>query len=172
MALGSKSGRSLWTGLAQFDQTILGLTFPLVLLSLCGVSYLLGRSLPTPEFGLWAWLALRAIHYAETNIAAAIGLGILVLSALPLAWLALRQREARWPKTIGECVVAVIVCGFTLWLRTVWPYDDSDRQIFAYSFLLFMGWSTALEAAFGTAGMVLFGRGRPPHAHGDAISGA
>lgn len=41
-------------GLAQFAQAIVSPTFPLVLISLCAVSYLLASSLHSPELGLWA----------------------------------------------------------------------------------------------------------------------
>src|SRR5947207_10406577 len=96
--------RSLGRTLTDILQVFFSPTFPLVLISLCAVSYVLATNLQAPEFGVWALVAMRAIRYARFETWAAVGLGLLVLGALPLAWLGLRQREARRRRAIGEWV--------------------------------------------------------------------
>lgn len=142
-------------------------SFPLVLVSLCGVSYLLAASLAAPEFGLWALLAMRVIRYARFETWAALGLGLLVVAALPLAWLAFHQRRrSRRSRPLGEWVFVAVVVAFTAGLRTLWEYDASDRQIYVYSFLLFIGWNGAVEASLGTLAIAIRGAepapARPP----------
>jgi len=133
-------------------------SFPLVLVSLCGVSYLLASSLAAPEFGLWALLAMRVLRYVRFETWAALALALLVIAALPLAWLAFRQRRRlRRSRLLGEWVFVAVVVAFTACLRTLWEYDASDRQIYVYSFLLFIGWNGAVEAAIGTLAVAIHG---------------
>src|SRR5436305_929715 len=124
------------------------------------MSYLLAANLQAPEFGLWALVAMRALRYAHFESWAAIGLGLLVLGAIPLAWLGLRQRQARRRRAVGEWVFAAIVVAATFGLRPLWPYDGSDRQVFAYSFLLFVGWNAVIQALLSTLARRFGGRAR------------
>jgi hypothetical protein len=154
---------SFGEALAALLQIIFSLTFPLLLISLCGVSFLLALYLPTPEFGLWGVLAIWAIGYAKANTWAEIGLVVFALAALPLAWVAFREREARLSKAILEWVITAIVLGFTYWLRTVWPYDGNGWQIWVYGILLFAGWNGVVESSLSTLKIVAFHRAnRPP----------
>ena len=105
---------------------------------------------------------MRAIRQARFETWAAIGLGLLVVAALPLAWLAFRQRQARASKAIGEWAFALIVLVATLGLRMVWPFDGSDRQIYAYSFLLFIGWNAIVQALLTTLAIGLPRRAAQP----------
>jgi|GraSoiStandDraft_5_1057265.scaffolds.fasta_scaffold95995_2 hypothetical protein len=150
--------RSSGTGLADFLQLLFSPSFPLVLVSLCGVSYLLASWLAAPELGLWALVAMRAIRYALFETWAAIGLGLLVIAALPLAWLAFRQRKARPTKAIGEWAFAAIIVAVLFGLPAVWPYDAGDRQVFAYSFLLFIGWNSVIQALLSTLAVIVRSR--------------
>lgn len=142
--------RSLGRRLADLLQLFFSPSFPLVLVSLCGVSYLLASWLAAPELGLWGLVAMRAIRYVRFETWAAIGLGLLMIAVLPLAWFAFRQRDARPSKATGEWAFAVIVFLVAFGLRTAWPYDGSDQQVYAYSFLLFMGWNSVIQALLST----------------------
>lgn len=144
-------------GFGRIAQLFFSPSFPLVLVSLCGVSYLLASSLAAPEFGLWALLAMRVIRYARFETWAALALGLLVVAALPLAWLAFRQRNSRRPRLRRQWWLVAVVVAFTACLRAVWEYDASDRQIYIYSFLLFMGWNAAVEAAIATIVVAIHG---------------
>jgi hypothetical protein len=141
---------SLGETVAALLQIIFSLTFPVTLITLCGVSFVLTFTLGRPEFALWAGLAVRAFNYAKANTWAAIALGLFVLAALPLAWVGFREREIRVSKAILEWVITAIVLGFTFWLRTVWPYDGGGWQMLAYGILLFTGWNGVVESALST----------------------
>jgi hypothetical protein len=93
---------------------------------------------------------MRAIRYARFETWAAVGLGLLVIAALPLAWLAFRRREARPSKAAGEWAFAATVAAIVLGLWLVWPYDAGDRQVIVYSFLLFAGWNAIVQALLTT----------------------
>jgi hypothetical protein len=49
----------------------------------------------------------------------------------------------------------------TLGLRMVWTFDGSDRQIYAYSFLLFIGWNAIVQALLTTLAVGLPRRAAP-----------
>jgi hypothetical protein len=148
--------------LAALLEIIFSLTFPLTLITVCGVSFALTFAFHTPEFGLWAWLSLGAADYARTHVWAAVVLGLLSLSALPLAWVAFREREIRISKAILEWVITALVVWFTFWLRTLWPYDESGWQLLAYGVLLFAGWNGVLEATLTTVAIVALYRANRP----------
>ena len=155
--------RSFGAALAVRLQTIFSLPFPLTVITLCGVSYVVIYTLRVPEFEFefWARLPMRAFDYAADNTWAAIALSLFILAALPLAWLAFRQREVRVSRAIREWVIAAIVLGVTFWLRTAWPYDDSRLRVLVYGVLLFAGWNSAIEATLGTLKIALHWANRP-----------
>lgn len=136
--------------LAALLQIIFSLTFPLMLITLCGASFVLMATLHAPELGLWAALAVGAFQYAKDNTWAAIALGLFVLAALPLAWVGFREREIRASKAILEWVITALVFAFILWLRTVWSYNGSGWQMLAYGILLFTGWNGVIESGLST----------------------
>src|SRR5690242_15432888 len=142
--------RGLVRRVAESLQTLFSSSFPLVLVSLCGVSYLAASALSAPEFGLWGLMAMRAVRYARFETWAAIALGLLVAAALPLVWVALRQREARPAKALGEWAFAVMVCVVVFGLHATWPFDAGNEQIYVYSFLLFVGWNAIVQALLST----------------------
>lgn len=145
---------------AALLQIIFNLTFPLMLITLCGVSFVLTFAFGA-EFALWAFLATVVFDFAEANIWAAIALAAFVLAALPLAWVAFREREVRHSKAILEWVVTAIVLGFTFWLRTVWPYE-SPWQLWVYGILLFAGWNGVIDSTLTTLAIVAFHRANRP----------
>jgi hypothetical protein len=148
--------------LAALLQIIFSLTFPLMIITLCGASFALMTALHAPEFALWPGLATGAFQYAKDNTWAAIALGLFVLAALPLAWVGFREREIRVSKAILEWVITAIVFAFIFWLRTAWPYSGSGWQMLAYGLLLFVGWNGVVESLLST--LVIVGhvrRNRP-----------
>ena len=155
-------GESLGEAVAALLQIIFSLTFPLMLITLCGVSFALTFTLGTPEFALWAGLAVGAFNYAKANTWAAIALGLFVLAALPLAWVGFREREIRVSRAILEWVITGIAIAFILWLRTVWPYDDSGWQVLSYGILLFAAWNAVVESSLSTLVIVAHVRRNRP----------
>jgi hypothetical protein len=144
-------------------QLVFSLTFPLLIITVCGVSYILAFEFHMPEFALWAGLAMGLIDIATTNTWVAIALVIFGLSALPLAWVAFREQELRVSKTILLWVVAGMLLGGVFWLRTAWPFDGSGWQMIVYAIILLAAWSTVIEAVLATLGIVAHVRAsRPP----------
>lgn len=153
---------SVGEAFASLLQIIFSLTFPLMLITLCGVFYVLTAALGTPEFALWAGLAMGAFGYAKAHIWAAIALAVFVLAALPLAWVGFREREIRVSKAILEWVITGLVLAFIFWLRTVWPYSGSGWQMLAYGILLFTAWNGVVESALSTLVIVAHVRRNRP----------
>jgi len=162
MAGGSGGGDSLGEALAALLLLVFSLTFPLVLTTLCGVSYVLWSALHAPELALWAVLAAAAIGYAKTNIWAAIGLIVFALAALPLAWVAYREQQVRASHTILAWLIAIMAISGMFWLRTAWPYDGSSWQSIVYAIIMFGGWTTLIEAGIATLGIVAHVRASRP----------
>jgi hypothetical protein len=153
---------SIGEGLAALLQIIFSLTFPLVIFSLCAISMLLMIALNAPEFAFWPGIAVAAFVYAQAHTWAAVVFGIVALAALPLAWVAFKEREIRSSKAILEWVITILVLWFTFWLRTVWPYSGSGWQLLAYAFLLFIGWNGVIEASLSTLAIVAIRRANRP----------
>ena len=144
-------------------QLVFSLTFPLLIITVCGVSYILAFEFDMPEFALWAGLAMSAFAIAKTTVWVAIALFLFALSALPLAWVAFREQQLRVSNTILMWVIAAIVVGGMLWLRTAWPFERSGWQLIIYGIILLAAWGTVIEAALGTLGIVAHvRRNRPP----------
>jgi len=154
MATGNEGlGEAVGSALALIIHVVFSLTFPILAITLCGVSYLLAFVFHLPEFSLWAYLANLAIDYAKTNVWVTVGMVVFALAALPLAWIAFREQEIKASNTILMYVLTAMVIGLTAWLRKVWPFDGNGWQVITYGILLFMAWSAAIEAALGTIGI-------------------
>jgi hypothetical protein len=158
----SDDRRDLGEAFGALLQLVFSLTFPLLLITLCGVSFVLASVFDAPEFSLWAGLATVAFDYAKTNIWVAVGLAVFCLAALPLAWVAFREQQLRTSTTILAWVVAVIAFGFMFWLRTAWPSGQNGWQLIVYGIILFAGWSAAIEAVLGTLGIMAHVRRNRP----------
>ncbi len=153
MANGGSGDRPVGEFGAALVQLVFSLTFPLVLITLCCVSFLLSAALHAPELSLWSNLAGAAFDYAGSNIWAGIGLAVFVLAALPLAWVAFREQQLQISSTLKSWVMTVVAFGGMFWLRTAWPDDDSGWQRLVYGFILLFGWVSLIEAALGTWGI-------------------
>ncbi len=154
MATGNEGvGVALGSTLALIIHVVFSLTFPILFITLCGVSYLLAHIFNLPEFSLWAYVASLAFGYAMANVWVAVGLGAFALAALPLAWVAFREQEVKASNTILMYVLAGMVIGFMVWLRTVWPFEQNGWQVIAYGIVMFMAWGAVIEAALGTIGI-------------------
>lgn len=148
--------------IASLLQVVFSLTFPLMLITLCGVSYVLTMTLHTTEFGLWMALAARAIDYAKANGWAAVALAALVLVALPLAWVGIREREIRFSKAILEWAITALIFLFIFWFRTVWVHDTTGWRIIIFGILLFTAWNGVVESTMSTLVIVLHVRRNRP----------
>lgn len=161
---------SVGEGVALLLQLIFSCTTPLVILTLPPVCLGLALLCNAPEFSFWPGLAAVVWDYAKANLWAAVTGGLLMLAALPLAWVALRERETRLSAPILEWVIVGLVLWFTLWLHSVWPYTASGWQFLAYGVLLFAAWNTVVEASLSTLAIVLAHRAArrvrlPPPSH-------
>jgi hypothetical protein len=152
---------SLGEAFASLLQLVFSLTFPILLITLCAISFVLAALFGMPEFGLWAYLAELAIGWATTNIWVAIGLGVFCLAAIPLTWVAFREQELKVSSTILAYVIAGLVIAFLFWLRTVWPVERM-WELWAYGIIMLAGWSAVIEAALGTIGIITHVRRNRP----------
>jgi hypothetical protein len=154
-------GEALGEVLADILKIVFSLIFPLLLITICGVSFVLVSLFHMPEFGLWAYLAGLAIGWAKGSIWVALGLGAFCLAALPLAWVAFREQELKASSTILAYVIAGLVVAFLLWLRTVWPVERM-WELWAYGLIMFAGWQATVDALMGTLGIVAHVRRNRP----------
>jgi hypothetical protein len=136
--------------LFELLKVIFSLTFPIMVISLCAVSFVLMTILGTPELGLWAALGVAAIEAARANGWVALALVVLVFAALPLAWVGFREREIRISKAILEWVLTALIFAFIFWLRHVWPFSRNGWQLLIFAFLIFTAWNGVIEAAMST----------------------
>jgi hypothetical protein len=141
---------------------VFSLTFPLMFITLCVVSFTLTFALHAPEFAIWAGLAFAAGQYALTNIWAALALAAFVLAAVPLACVAFKERGVTLSEIIGVWVMVIILGGFTGWLYSAWPDNASGWQAWIFAFLLLFAWMATFEAGFGTLKLVLQYRANRP----------
>jgi hypothetical protein len=149
MANGATSGNSLADFVSTILQIVFHLLFPLIVVSLCGVSYILAVLLHMPEFGFWFGMAMLGVDSAKSNIWVAIGIGLFVLAAVPLALVAYREQQVQVSKIILQTIIAAGVIFAMFWLRTNWPYEDSGWQLITYGIILFAGWAALIEATLG-----------------------
>jgi hypothetical protein len=148
-AIVSNDHRGLGEASAAIFQLVFSLTFPLLLITLCGVSFML-TAFGAPEFSLWARLAGGALGYAGSSIWAALGLIVFCLAALPLAWVAYREQQISVSTIIKAWVIAAMLLVGMFWLRTAWRYDDTGSQRLVYGLILLGGWGAVIEATLGT----------------------
>lgn len=158
----SDGGEELGKAAAGLIQIVFSLLFPLIVVTICPVSYLLAVVLGMPQFGLWAYLAVSAGQYATTHLWAAVALVVFVLSALPLAWVAFGEHSTRASHFIGGWVMAAIVTGGMIWAAIAWPPNGYNWQLFVFAFLLFWAWSAIIEASMNTLKLVALARAARP----------
>ena len=140
------------------------MTLPFFLITLCGVSYLLSQALHAPEFGLWANLAVMALDYAKTNSWAGIVLGVCVVAAPVLVWVAYREHEVRMSRAIGEWAIAAVLSGVILYLRTNWPdnLSNTEARFWVFNLLLFAAWNRAVAGMLTAYALAGFRRMKRP----------
>ena len=152
------NGENKGTPLSEFVGAILELVFhllfPVNVIAVCGISFLLVNGMQMPEFSFWTNLALLAFAYAASSIWVAAGLAIFVLAALPLAWIAYREQQVVVSRTILQWIITLGVTFGMFWLRTTWPYEDSGWQLFAYGMIMYAACAAALETMLSTLGIV------------------
>jgi hypothetical protein len=163
------------TAIVALFQLVFSLTFPLMFITLCGVSYVLTDGLHLGQFGLWAWVAGQAVADARTTPWVALALIAFIIAAVPLAWIAFREHATRASGVIGAWVGAAIFCGATLWLASAWSFDYSAMQQYVFAFALLAAWFALCDALMTTLKLVAMNRPQPgpevvmaQKAHGDA----
>ncbi len=171
----SNQGEALGQTTVALFRIVFSLLFPAVVISLCGVSYLLTYGFNLPQFALWSELAGWAVAYAQTNTWAMLALIAFVVAAVPLARVGFREQAARSSSVIGGWVAAAIFAGGTIWLATVWTGDPTNFEELVFAFLLFAAWGGICEALITTLKLIEQNRPQPgpevvveQKAHGDA----
>jgi hypothetical protein len=149
MANGGTSGNPLADFVGAILQLVFHLLFPFITVSLCLVSYILAMWFHMPEFGFWFGLWLVVFDAARGNVWIAVGLGLFILAALPLAWIAYREQQVQASKILLQWIIAAGVIFFMFWLRTQWPYDKSGWQMITYGIIMFAGWAALTEGMLG-----------------------
>jgi hypothetical protein len=149
MANEGTSGNSLADVVSALLQLVFHLLFPFITISLGLVSYILAFWLHMPEFGLWVGLWWAVIDAAHGNLWVAVGLGVFVLSALPLAWVAYREQQVQVSHIILQWIVAAGLIFFMFWLRTQWPFESSGWQLIIYGLIMYAGWAALTEGMLG-----------------------
>jgi len=158
----ASAGESPGSILGALLKIVFSLTFPLLIITLCGLGYVLDSVFHLPQFMLWALLAYLALHFATNSIWVAIGLGVFVLGSFPLAWVAFREHDIRVSGVIGEWFGAIVFSGGTAWLTTAWALNGSLWQSFVFAFLLFISWGCAFDATLSTIKLVARRRANRP----------
>jgi hypothetical protein len=159
----SNEGEAIGQATVGLLQIVFSAIFPLLMLTLCAVSFLLAHVFQLPQFGLWSDLAGWAFGYAGRNIWAMLVLAAFVLGAVPLAWIGFRELSARPSGVIGSWVVAIIVSVGTIWLANAWAANGSTLQSIVFGILLFMAWAGIFEAAMNSLKLAEQARAnRPP----------
>lgn len=149
MANSGTSGNPLADFVSAILELVFHLLFPVITLSLCLLSYVLVSWFHMPEFAFWLGVWWMVFDAARGNVWVAIGLGIFVLAALPLAWIAYREQQVQVSKIILQWIIAAGVIFFIFWLRTQWPYERSGWQLFVYGVIMFAGWAALTEGMLG-----------------------
>jgi hypothetical protein len=168
-------GEDFGQALALFIQIVFSPIFPLLAITLCGVSFLLTFVFGLPQFALMASLSIAAFEYCRGHFWAMAALVFFILAALPLAWVGFKEAETRTSRVIGHWVACAIVGGGILWLASAWPFSGSGFQQIVFAILLFAVWTDVCQTAMITAKLVALSRPQPgpevveaQKAHGDA----
>jgi hypothetical protein len=142
-------------------QVVFSALFPFMLLTSCAVSAVLAGA-GFPQFGFLARLAREAVAYSGTHTWAALAIGVLALSALPLLWVAYREHAEPPSKIIGMWLGAAIYGAVGFWLGGVWPptlFPSAEPYVLAL--FLFVTWGALCEAILGTVKTILANRPQP-----------
>lgn len=173
--MSTSAGEDFGTALGQFLQIIFSPIFPLGLITLCGVSFLLSVTFGMPHFALFFLLALGAVEYARGHLWAMLTLIAIVLGALPLAWVAYKEHVTKVSAVIGHWVFGGLWGAGVLWLARVWSFTGSGFQLIIFALLLFTWWMDVCDMLLGTVKLIALARPQPGRevvdaqkAHGDA----
>jgi hypothetical protein len=161
---GGGFGEAIGAFLALLIHLVVSLTFPLIAIVLCGLSYVLTYVFHLPQFFFWAFLASNALKYAASNVWAAIALAIFILAAVPLAWIAFREQELKGSRLVRAWITAAVVVSFTCYLGT-YPYHptpDNQGDLFWYGLVLLVAGTTVMDVILSTLGIVLHVRRNRP----------
>jgi hypothetical protein len=168
-------GEDLGNALAPLVEIVFSPLFPVMLITLCGVSFVLSGPLGLPQFVLFFGLAVGAVEYARSHTWAMLALIAFVIAALPLARTGFREHATHTSRVVGHWVAAALFFAATLWLAHAWPYSGSGFQQIVFGLLLFTLWAHVCETALGTVKLILLSRPQPGRevveaqkAHGDA----
>jgi len=160
---------------AMFLKIVFSPIFPLLAITLCGVSFLLTFVFGLPQFALFAGLSIGAFQYSLGHLWAMAALIVFILAALPLAWVGFKEAETRTSRVIGHWVACAIFAGGTLWLASAWRFSGSGFQQIVFACLLFSVWAEICDTIMITLKLVAFWRPQAgpevveaQKAHGDA----
>lgn len=173
--MATSAGEDFGQALASLIQIVFSPLFPVILITLCAVSYALTFVFHLPQFALFAFFATSAIEYASGHLWAALALAAFVLAAVPLARVGFREAATQTSRVVGNWVVAALFGGGLIWLAQAWPFSGYNFQQLAFALLLFCAWVQVCETVMMTVKLVALSRPQPGRevvesqkAHGDA----
>lgn len=159
----------------MFLQLVFSPIFPVLLITLCGVSFLLTFVFGLPQFGLFASLSVAAFQYSLGHLWAMAALVVFILAAVPLAWVGFKEAETRTSRVIGHWIACAIFAAGTLWLASAWPFSRSGFQQIVFACILFALWGEVCDTIMITVKLIALSRPQPgpevveaQKAHGDA----
>src|SRR5208282_5795725 len=95
------AGEDFGNVVVQLIQIVFSPLFPLMLITLCALSFVLAFAFHLPQFGLFAGLAWMFFDYATKNLWAMLALVVFVVTAFPLTWIGFREHATRTSRVIG-----------------------------------------------------------------------
>lgn len=159
--MATSASEDFGAALAGFIQIVFSPLFPVMLITLCGLSWLLALPFHLPQFALFASLSVLAVESARANIWVALGLGVFVIASIPLARVGFREHAAKTSRVVGYWVAAALYGAFLLWLASAWSYSGSGAQQLVFGLLLFCFWAEVCETVLGTVKLISLARPQP-----------
>ena len=136
--------------------------FPLMFLTLCGLSYVLTIPFQLPQFLLFAWVAKHALEYSGEHAWAMLVLALFAMSALPLAWLGCREFAVKPTQLVADWVIAILGAVGLGAMTRAWPFDAGNLQMVVFGIALFALWAQIWEALLHTASLIGRIKPKPP----------
>lgn len=138
------------------------LTFPLVVVTVIPISWLLAMQFRIPQFAGWAILSYVGYQYASANAWYFLAAGAFVLVAILLAYVAFSEHGTQASGVIKAWVIAAIFAGGTFALPMVWAWTATNGELAIYGFLLLVSWDATFNALVSTTKLYTQRRARRP----------
>lgn len=173
--MATSASEDFGVALAGLVQIVFSPLFPLMLMTLCALSFVLALPFHLMQFVLFAGLAWAFFNYATQHLWAMLAFGVFVVAAFPLTWIGFREHVTQTSRVIGYWIAAALYGAGMLWLASVWPYSGGVFQQLVFGLLIFCWWAHVCETLMGTFKIIALSRPQPgpevvqrQKVHGDA----